>query len=117
MRLQIKDCKRNYNMKVILSLIKTHSDHINKIIPTTGQTRMFSPTHNTSDETEHKRKRLINILKLQPKSLTTNQHFAAQQQYTYNIYLQVRLKYNTKKKNKKKTAKTIIRCVMREPSH
>ena len=63
------------------------------------------------DETEHKS--LINILKLQPISLTTNQHFVVQQQYTYNTYLQVRLKDNTKKRPKQYA----IHCVMREPSH
>ena len=75
--------------------------------------RRACPTHNTSDETEHQRKRLINILKLQPKSLTTNQHFVVQQQYTCNTYLQVGLKDNTKKRPKQYA----IRCVMREPSH
>ena len=51
MLLQIKDYKRKDDMKIILDLTETHSNHINKISPTFGQTRMFLPTiHLTCNE-------------------------------------------------------------------
>ena len=89
MLLQIKDYKRNHDMKIILDLIETHSNHINKISPAFGQTRMFLPTIHLTCRRDWtcRRKRLITILKLQPISLTTNQHFVVQQQYTYNTYI------------------------------